>query len=245
MRICQECGGPSARPLTRGRCPTCYARHLRALKTAGTFESRYKQSRHTRPVKDRILEKTTPGWGGCIIWTGGTSDGYGVLSVNSFGRVAHRALYEILIGPVPEGMELDHTCHTESLDCPGGRCIHRRCVNPHHLEPVTPVENKMRGRSPVVANAFKTHCPQGHEYTDENTYRKSNGQRLCRECRRAQHQAAYVKRPREPRVRKELPERTHCRNGHLQDQATAFVDSAGKRRCRECRRESNRRSRTG
>lgn len=237
MKICQDCGA-EPKSLSRGRCQTCYARHIRAMKQAGTFEPRYKGSRHNRPVKDRVLEKTTPGWGGCIIWTGGKSDGYGMIGINGRERVVHRVLYEILVGPVPDGLELDHTCHTESLDCPGGRCIHRRCINPHHLEPVTSEENKMRGRSPIVANAFKTHCPHGHEYTDDNTYVNPGGYRACRECRRIQR-PAYVKRP---RVSRKNVDRTHCHNGHLQDASTVFFDSDGNRRCRECRREASRRS---
>jgi hypothetical protein len=200
---------------------------LRALKKAGAYEHRY-----ARPIKERILEKTTPGQGGCIIWTGSTSDGYGVLYINDVGRVAHRLLYEILVGPVPDGLELDHTCHTEALDCPGGQCIHRRCINPNHMEAVTPAINKLRGRSPIAANAFKTHCPHGHEYSEENTYRKANGQRICRECRRVQSRTSYVERP---RVRKE---RTHCRNGHLLD---GYTDSNGALRCRECRKDDYRR----
>lgn len=239
MRICQECGNQSKRPLTRDRCPTCYSRLLRALKKAGTFESRYKRSRLPRSLRERMLQKTTPGWGGCVIWTGGTSDGYAVISVSSLDRVAHRALYEILLGPVPEGMELDHTCHTEALDCPGGQCIHRRCINPHHLEPVTSEENKRRGRSPMAANALKTHCPHGHEYSEDNTYQKPNGHRICRECRRIQYQAAYVKRP---RVQVDRTQQTHCHKGHPQDETTTFADERGRQRCRECRRESSRQS---
>ena len=58
-------------------------------------------------------------------------------------RRAHRIAYQLLVGLIPPGLELDHTCHTEA--CPGGReCLHRRCVNPAHLEPVTKSENARR-----------------------------------------------------------------------------------------------------
>lgn len=241
MPICPSCGKESKWPLVRDRCRACYQRHLRALKKAGAYEYRYH-----RPVEERILKRTTPGWGGCIIWTGATADGYAWINIDGVGRVAHRALYEILMGKVPDGLELDHTCHTAALDCPGGKCIHRRCVNPRHLEPVTMEENKRRGRSPMAMNALKTHCPRGHEYNDDNTYRrKSSGYRECKECRRIydQKRAPNNEHPKvgvdRPRVREE---RTHCRNGHPQDGSTVFIDSDGVPRCRECRRESSRRS---
>jgi hypothetical protein len=237
--ICADCQRETTRRV-RDMCLACYQRHLRALKKAGTYQSRHDSAR--LPVQDRILKKTTPGWGGCIIWTGTLSlDGYGIVRAHAGRlRVAHRVLYEVLIGSVPVGLELDHTCHTESLDCPGGKCIHRRCVNPNHLEPVTPEENRLRGKNQIVANAFKTHCPHGHPYDEANTYWTTNGQRACKECRRAQrrrwHAKSYVKRP---RVQED---RTHCRNGHPQDESTVFFDSDGRRRCRECRKQSSRRS---
>lgn len=236
MLICQSCEKEPKGPLVRGRCDACYRRHLRALKQANTYVPKTPLDRN-RPVKERILDRAVSGWGGCIIWTGPTWDGYGVVKVGGSARVAHRVLYEIFMGPVPGGLELDHTCHTEQLDCPGGQCVHRRCVNPYHLEPVTSAENKFRGRSPIAANAFKTHCPQGHEYTDDNTYRKpSNGQRVCKQCRDAQYRAAHPPRPRVD------TERSHCRNGHPQGASATFIDSGGVTRCKECRRESSRQS---
>jgi len=89
-------------------------------------------------------------------------------------RSAHRLSYETEIGPIPEGLELDHLCRVRS------------CVNPLHLEPVTHQENVRRGEG---ANFWrnKTHCPQGHEYTEENTgisNRNNEKCRYCRECKR-------------------------------------------------------------
>lgn len=84
---------------------------------------------------------------------------------------AHRVAYEEIMGPVPEGLELDHLCRTRS------------CVNPSHLEPVTHRENMNRGD---VATRRKTHCPKGHPYDEENTgiY---NGYRNCRACARLRY----------------------------------------------------------
>lgn len=84
----------------------------------------------------------------CWLWTRGTNRaGYGRLSIKGKPTFAYRLAYELFIGPIPEGLQLDHLCHSSDLDCVGGpSCPHRRCVNPHHLEPVTSQENTRRGR---------------------------------------------------------------------------------------------------
>jgi len=121
---------------------------------------------------------------GCWIWTGGTGGktGYGKFNV----RVApgqwrmvstHRYAYEQIIGPVPDGMQLDHLCRV------------RLCCNPEHLEPVTRRVNQSRG----IKGALTTHCPQGHPYDETNTLRRANGHRRCRTChsqREAQRRAS-------------------------------------------------------
>lgn len=109
---------------------------------------------------------------GCWLWHGTRCDGYGHFRGHGKSRGAHRIAYELLIGPVPEGLELDHLCRN------------RGCVNPAHLEPVTHEENWRRGQSFSAVNAQKTHCPHGHEYTPENTYRSASHprSRRCRQC---------------------------------------------------------------
>lgn len=117
----------------------------------------------------------------CWLWTGGLNqDGYGKMSLNSKTKVVHRWLYEQLVGPIPGGLQIDHLCRV------------RNCVNPSHLEPVTPQENIRRGmrgqgylRGPNKTK--KTHCKNGHEFTNENTYLGKKGHRIiriCRACRR-------------------------------------------------------------
>jgi hypothetical protein len=81
-------------------------------------------------------------------------------------------LWEHLVGPVPDGLELDHLCRN-----PG-------CVNPDHLEPVTHKENMLRGFNPSATNARKTHCHKGHFFDAENTYIATTGARRCRTCLR-------------------------------------------------------------
>ena len=106
---------------------------------------------------------------GCWHWTGGrTSHGYGTLWFDGRSQRAHRVVYEALVGPIPDGLVIDHLCRN------------RLCVNPDHLEPVTLLENIRRGQG----NGSKTHCPSGHEYTPENTRRNALGWRYCRTCKR-------------------------------------------------------------
>lgn|SRR5215469_7516285 len=104
----------------------------------------------------------------CWIWRGSLRKGYGQI----LGRMAHKVIYEEMIGPVPNGLQLDHLCRN------------RNCVNPYHLEPVTARENLMRGKTLAAANASKTACSRGHAFTEENTYwRKDRLGRNCRICR--------------------------------------------------------------
>lgn len=109
---------------------------------------------------------------GCWEWTGARDPkGYGYARNPHGTRMAHRIVYEALVGPIPDGLVIDHLCRNPS------------CVNPDHMEVVAQGENVARGTSRIPDNAVKTHCPAGHEYTPENTYyTKANGYRACRKC---------------------------------------------------------------
>lgn len=128
------------------------------------------------------LDRTDPL--ACWPWPGGQNgDGYGQLTENYTNYRAHKYFYERIVGPVPEGLVLDHTCH-DPISCAGGKkCPHRACCNPKHMVPVTNQVNLLRGNTSAAENAAKTHCVNGHEFTEENTF-KRRGARECRECMR-------------------------------------------------------------
>lgn len=129
----------------------------------------------TRSWQDRVLARIVPG-DGCWEWAGAHNrDGYGTAYTTPTGakpQGAHRVVYELLVGPIPEGLTIDHLCRN------------RGCVNPAHLEPVPKHENILRGEGVAARNAAKTHCPQGHAYTAENTRITRVGSRRCRTCHR-------------------------------------------------------------
>jgi hypothetical protein len=114
------------------------------------------------------VEKTDTCW----LWTGGLDkDGYGWTYPNGKTRRAHAVAYELVVGPVPDGLQLDHLCRV------------RHCVNPDHLEPVTRRENILRGVGPTAINARRNTCPKGHPIDGF----KSTGARECKTCRRASY----------------------------------------------------------
>lgn len=96
--------------------------------------------RHRRFVDVRGADECWP-WTGTI-----TPNGYGRFFHESEAVAAHRAALELATGePVPDGLDVDHRCHNLDPACPGGHgCLHRRCCNPAHLEPVTRSVNMLR-----------------------------------------------------------------------------------------------------
>jgi hypothetical protein len=158
----------------------------------------------------------------CWLWQGHLRKGYGRFSLGGGSRMlVHRWAYEAAKGAIPAGLQLDHLCRV------------RNCVNPDHLEAVTPYENCMRGQSFAVENAQRLFCPRGHRYGPPGP----KGTRECRECaRRSSRESArarYVPRP--PRTPK-----PNCKNGHPLDGPDVAVRTSSGwtvRVCLICQRE--------
>jgi hypothetical protein len=118
------------------------------------------------------LPESRPDLGPCWLWTAALNNrGYGTFRARGRpGNYAHRFAYELLRGPIPDGLELDHLCRTP------------RCVNPEHLEPVTHRVNSLRSDSLMAKYAQVTHCVHGHLFDEANTHRPARGGRHCLTC---------------------------------------------------------------
>jgi hypothetical protein len=129
-------------------------------------------NRRTTPIEERLFPRIDAS-GPCWLWTGAKSiGGYGVINRGRRGdgnAMVHRLVWELLVGPVPEGFDLDHLCRV------------RACCNPDHLEPVTRAENVARGAWRAGLGRV-TSCKHGHLFTPENTKSEGRRGRACRTC---------------------------------------------------------------
>ena len=130
-----------------------------------------------RPAEERFWSKVDRrGPDECWPWIASLNgSGYGSLNVGRQSVMAHRFAYEHFVGPIPPDHDIDHLC------------FNRACVNPAHLEPVTPKENSQR-----MALRNSPCCPQGHPYDAENTYHYK-GHRQCKKCRKVHFAKWYAK----------------------------------------------------
>lgn len=161
----------------------CNAHYQRALKYGNPTATPQRKS-----AEERFWTRVDVG-GVCWEWTRGHDQhGYGNFYFEGRDVRAHRWAYEFLVGPIPEGRELDHLCRNPP------------CVNPDHLEPVTRRVNTTRGARPHM-HAAKMHCPQGHPYDEVNTYRSPSRptERICRSCQRIRMRDYYIRRSTERR----------------------------------------------
>ena len=142
----------------------CLGRH----RSRGLCGKHYRHAREAKNLPPLLTDvqrfwarvnKNGPLWNGTPCWEWDHPDvhGYGVIWWHQRSMKAHRLAYELLVGPIPGGLTLDHLCRNTT------------CVNPDHLEPVTLRVNILRGESPFARNARKTHCLEGHPFTQNNT----------------------------------------------------------------------------
>lgn len=192
-RMCSK--GCGVKAVARGLCGTHWMSWRRAQGDAFI-------SLRGNPVA-RFWEKVDKrGPDDCWPWLGYVEpSGYGHFQATYQGvrfTKSHRFGYHIASGPVPEGLDLDHVCHTRDEECRAGDdCPHRRCCNPAHLEPVTERVNILRSTTGSAVNARKTHCIHGHPFAGDNLRITKQGTRLCMECRRARGRRAYEAKKRQ------------------------------------------------
>lgn len=158
MRKCkiENCDG---KYLSRGWC----GKHYERWRQHG--DPNYKRKTPQQRFSDSYLVAHLTG---CWIWLlVRNPEGYGLFRVNGKTVLAHRFSYEQKHGPIPDGLQSDHLCRVRS------------CVNPDHIEPVTPKVNTNRG---VNHNKEKTHCLRGHVLSGKNLYIRPDGDRECKAC---------------------------------------------------------------
>lgn len=143
-------------------------------------------------LPDRIWSKLdVRGPDECWPWQAALSTmGYGKVWDGERSAYAHRIIYKDQVGPIPDGQVIDHLCHNDDMDCPGGDdCEHRQCCNPSHLGTATQAENVKRG-----VRDRNTHCANGHPWNEENTYISPDPDRRGRECRACDRERKRRKR---------------------------------------------------
>lgn len=142
-------------------------------------EDRYGDALYEPTILDRFFAKVDAE-GDCWEWTANKDkDGYGKFRDGDKHYRAHRFVYEQMVGPIPDGLVIDHLCKNTS------------CVNPDHIEPVTWAENLHRGASIQAKHARRRTCPRGHEYD------ATQGNGKYRKCRTCVNEARRVRRAKE------------------------------------------------
>lgn len=151
------------------------------LLTPAEVAAMFRVDRASETFAERVFSKIDAS-GDCWEWTRATNHGYGVVGRGGRGTgtiEVHRAVWLLLVGPVGDGLQLDHLCRN------------RRCCNPDHLEPVTDEENKRRGYGVATLHRLRDTCPKGHP-KDGVTHRKDGtSHRYCKTCARQKTMARY------------------------------------------------------
>lgn len=215
-----------------------------AAERAAVFHQNYR-------ITDEV-NWSRPDLGPCWLWTRPLDkQGYGHFGTRERSSTSHRYSYELHVGPVPEGLELDHLCHDPETCTvvPATLCPHRACVAPNHLNPTDQASNKRRGRRerPMNGQHWRdlTHCVNGHPFDEENSYWNGR-QRVCRTCI-YEATARQNEKKKAERAANPKPPATHCRHGHEWTEENTTYDKDGYRMCKQCNREKAKRhyDRTG
>lgn len=172
---------------SRGWCKLHYQRWTRTGSTDAPGP------RKRQSLEERFWGKVSK-TNSCWLWTGALNPqtGYGTIFISWLGnnrqktQTTHRLVWELMRGPIPDGLTIDHLCRVRS------------CCNPDHLEPVTLAENTRRSPKVGRGRTIKTHCRQGHLFDEENTVRTTKGTRRCRACRDAYMREYLVRNPKDP-----------------------------------------------
>jgi hypothetical protein len=144
-----------------------------------------------RPVAERFWRLVDRlGQDECWIWRGGKNAfGHGTVWNGVRTAVAHRVAWELLVGPISPSLHLDHFRMNPG---PRNAPCSRACVNPAHVEPVTPGQNVLRGNGSSANRARQTACIRGHPFDEKNTRRNCRGERVCRTCENASKARHYA-----------------------------------------------------
>lgn len=170
-RVCRIEGCDRVPQKDQGRC----SMHIKRMRAHGSYDPPHGARNVTiteridlQVNKDGPLPEARPELGPCWLWTGSLNNkGYPLVTYQGKQRYAHRVMYVLHVGPIPDGLELDHLCQRPA------------CIRPTHLEAVTHAINVQRGR----ASGLRTHCQRGHEYGVANFVVDRRGNRWCSICR--------------------------------------------------------------
>ncbi len=167
--------------------------------------------------------------GGCWLWKNYlNTKGYGLFFNGKTMCRVHRYSYELANGPIPKGMTIDHICHNKDESCSGDNsCLHRRCVNPDHLEAVSHQTNCQRGTS------RRKFCKYEHPCGLQYNYGKR--QRTCKTCVHLQQKDYRIRNWAQPKPH--VP-KTHCKRGHPFAGENLYINSLGFQECQTCRQEA-------
>lgn len=174
--------------MARGLCNTHWTAWRRSV--GASFRPRY-----GRTVERFWSKVNRRGDDDCWYWTGTIeATGYGQFYTGAMPRIvkAHRFAYELLVGVIPDGLVLNHTCHDPASCTLRNQCPHRRCVNPAHLELVTPLVNTLRSGGITAAEHRRDTCIHGHPLSGANLIVRPDGSRRCRECKNESARRAYA-----------------------------------------------------